>query len=138
MRNWRRFLCLWLIAVALPLQGALAGSLRLCGPLHGTVAATAATAPGHDRDAAPAVHSAHGHHGAAMAAAVGDAPTSPDAGGKHCTYCGACCPAALPPPAMAGVPADIVPAAVRPARGWLAALRFVTDGPERPPRSPLA
>jgi len=137
MRNWRRLLCLWLIAIALPLQGAAAGALGLCGPLHGaTLSAPVGGAADHDEAHAHVGHThadeAHAHH--APAPEAGDA----EAAGAGCSLCGACCAAAILPPAAGRLP-DAAPApGERPLRGWLAALHFLTDGPERPPRTALA
>ena len=136
-----RGVLLWLLMLALPLQG-LAGVARLhCA--HG--GAMPATAPSHEvqRAAGPAVDHAHVH---AAAAAVHDgahavtvpadsAPEAPDDGSAaaSCSACAACCVALalVPqwPQACAPVPGGLAP--LPPAAP---AASFLTSGPERPPR----
>ncbi len=123
----------WLLTLALPLQG-LAASLRL-----GCHAATVPTMPA-TADAAPchqAVHASRTVAGADAAAAVtGDfEPTHPgSAGHAGCIGCAACHgAAALPSPVtLAG---EQMPSIAPATRTPTAALPYITDGPERPPRS---
>lgn len=154
-----RRLLVWIMVLAMPVKGMAAMAMLACGPAH--VAPPAAAAPqahhaGHAHQAAPAVQAGHAHaplHSTLPAAhhadhAVAD-PTPPaDAGHdpagdlsasvKHkCSACAACSAgAALPsqPPALLAAepaPAQFAAAAV-------SAFRFVTDGPDRPPRPLLA
>jgi hypothetical protein len=131
---------MWLLVAALPLQGWAAATMIHCGPGHHRVVG-----------AAPQVHDHSHHHGAALAAQ--DVATSDVDGVDHnslsdphrlqklgtdkCSACAACCTTAvLPatvltfdPVALTDFVAPILPQAVA---------VFLTDGPERPPRTHLA
>jgi hypothetical protein len=114
-----------LLAVLLPVRGALAAAM-LCAPAP--VPATSAQA-----------HAEHGHHGNAHEAAATPAPEhtahGEHAGHKACTQCAAFC--SLTPLAETGrAPLDAValPAASFPPLA-APAVRFERDGPERPPRT---
>lgn len=126
MRRFLRLLTLWLIALALPLQGATAAMAMTLPAAHAAMASTAAanamSAMLATHDAAPCPH----HPAAAKAATSGSG-------------CGACCgPAATPRSTPVIAPA---------AEAWMPAMRgassaaapaFLTDGPDRPPRPLLA
>lgn len=126
---WRWFLITWLV-VALPLQGAVAATLRHCASAPVAVQ-TAVEAGAHHH---PAHHPAgdHAHHGVD---AVHDHDTAPQAGAAgKCSVCAACCPAmaAVMPSFEAPVPLFsvmryCVPAAAAPPEG-------LPTGLERPPR----
>lgn len=145
MRLTIRLLLVWLLALALPLQGLAAASLRHCAPagdaVHGSVAA-------HEHGPGQTQPMAHDH--AAMAAAEGTAvaatvaadaaqPSSVQAAfsAAKCSACAACC-------AALGLPAGTVK--VPPAAGTAVVLRpvptalasFVPAGLDRPPRLPRA
>lgn len=133
---WRlfRIAMMWLLAVALPLQGSVAATLRVCGPGHDRMAMAAAVIAEHD-------HAAH-HHDAAVPP-VHDAGASAAAQDLHksaqykCSACAACCvTAALPATAVSFEAA--IEAAGPPALFFSSAVAFLTDGPDRPPRSLLA
>jgi hypothetical protein len=122
VRHLPRVLLLALLAIMLPVRGVMAAAM-LCAP-------TAADAAG------VAVHAhAGGHGGAGHAPQDGahhhDAASGPEA----CNLCTACC--SVPPLAASPVALPLpqpLPATVFPA--WSApAPQFVSDGPERPPRS---
>ena len=139
MRLLLRSLLVWLMALALPLQGVAAVGMQACGPMHehaGPVAAAAHEA-GHRHAAAHSVHDdVHGHaHTAAVELPPADAELP--AAGHQCGACAACCPAVALPSEVAftaapGGRADVI--ASVPAR--LAS--FVPPGLERPPRAILA
>ena len=126
-----RAMFVWLLVLALPVQGWAAATMASCNQHHST--ASHAVADGHD------VHTPvdHGH----VLAGAADAPSS-DADSAHasahsCSACAACCSVgALPSPVLT-VPVDAaaptVFAAVQPAVGV-----FAVDGPERPPRQACA
>jgi hypothetical protein len=145
MPKLARLLLLWIVAIALPLQGVYAATLQHC--------ASAA-----HQSAIEDVHSFAHSHGEAIERAVhgggeamhlhavahshvdpsGSGHSAHGAGAKgSCSACAACCSAAAPPPtpvvlvfrkAEHAVPPFVTPAVVT----------FVTDGPERPPRITLA
>jgi hypothetical protein len=159
-----RFLLVCLLAAAMPLKGMAAVVMLACAPMHGAAAALHAP-PGHlghtgqAGHAGPAGHqassqqsphavqadpAAHGHHavpGHHVQVDPADADVAIDAAKLHfdhkCSACAACgAAAALPaePPRFA--PAEAGPEAFRPLP--LSAVRFFTDGPDRPPRTLLA
>jgi hypothetical protein len=131
---WRWFLITWLV-VALPLQGAVAATLRHCTPVLATVQT--------EVEAGVSQHASHhhaslhhaGHHVHSGSDAVPGHDTAPraDAAGK-CSVCAACCPAmaAVMPSFEAPIPLFSamrysVPAAAAPPEG-------LPTGLERPPR----
>ena len=129
-----RLLVIWLLALAVPVQGAAAATMAFCGLAHqpavaGAQAQAAMVAHGHGHDAS--AH--HAHHGDAPAQGLA-VPAAPGHDGQHqCSACAACCSFgamlgpvwSVPAPVFgAGVFVDVVPS-VGP---------FSTDGPDRPPR----
>lgn len=127
MLQMLRALFVWLLVLALPVQGWAAATMVSCGQHHG--ASSHAVADGHD---------AHVHGGHADALADGTKTDHSDAAPAHasahtCSACAACClVGALPSPVLT-VPVDAA------ARTVFAALQpevgvFAADGPERPPR----
>lgn len=144
-RSLRRVL-LWLLMLALPLQG-LAGVARLhCA--DGDPAATitpsqaAQAAPGHGIDHDPGHdHPGPGHAGA-QATQLGAAdglPGSSDGGtaAAKCSACAACCVALALVPQWSQASAP-TPRGVAPLPPEAPATTFLTSGPERPPRPALA
>ena len=142
-RIWR-IAVMWLLALAVPAQGFAAASMLNCGPgHHGTVSGPARADHHHD---------AHGHDGAAAADAeadeAGENVVSNDsepapAHGVHkgktgsCSACASCCTVTAPPsavPAFEAAPARDVFQPLAPP----GVAAFLTDGPQRPPRSFLA
>jgi hypothetical protein len=127
-----RSLFVWLLVLALPVQGWAAATMASCSQHHSQSSHVAAD--GHGTQHA---HADHGHVPAdADDADHGDAEPS-HAGAHSCSACAACCSVgALPSPVLT-VPADAaaptVFAAVQPAVGV-----FAADGPERPPRQACA
>jgi hypothetical protein len=126
-----RSLFLWLLVLALPVQGWAAAAMASCSHHHG--AASHAAVVGHganaqvDHGQAPADADETGH---------GDTEAAP-ASPHTCSACAACCTVgALPSPVLT-VPADAaaptVFAALQPTVG-----AFAADGPERPPRQACA
>jgi len=134
-----------LLLVALPLQGALAASMRLCMPEAGTTAASGGQAIPHTlragHDPAAAAHAAHadGVHGNRATAAGDDAAsasasTTPADIQHRCDICAACAHAA----ALSSTPAPVAmpalsqsPAALPPARIDMRGLPV----PDKPPRA---
>jgi len=147
MRKLIRLALLWLVALALPLQGVAAATMLHCHPAHHRDAAS--TAHDHHHGAADQRHD-HALHGVshtgdltAHETQAADEDTSDGARGADslnkvsCSACAACSsgvalpttPVFLSPPALIHGPS--------PALSFDAAV-FLTDGPERPPRTPLA
>ncbi len=143
---------LLLIMVAVPLQGVAAVTMAACGPAHRAVAAHAAHAS-HGGHADMSAHSnaAAGDHAAtaghAHAGPIDDAAPSatahPDQAPTDgtpvakCSVCASCCTAtALPTQAVVSAPVALTEFLVAFEPG--AAAAFLTQGPERPPRSFLA
>ena len=140
MRFLLRSLFVWLLALALPLQGIAATGMQACGGMHGgpgpMAAAADVTVHGHARADA---HHAHAERSSVSAHALADQDQDQElpAAGHQCGACAACCPAvALPSevafPAASGKAADVIAAA--PAH----VVSFVPPGLERPPRNLLA
>lgn len=136
MRVLARCLLIWLMALAVPMQGMAAASLRHCLPSHqrsGTLLAA-----GHSQTGP-----SHGHHATDSAAGAGaahDAGPDKTADGHKagkCSACAACCVAL-------GLPAPAVRVPVVPADSFIAILRteappsFVPGRLDRPPRRTLA
>ncbi|AKJ27144.1 hypothetical protein AAW51_0453 [Caldimonas brevitalea] len=153
---WRvvRSVLLWVLAVALPFQGAVAATMIACGPQHHGTALVFSQATAADPHDAADGHVEHGHsqqhlHGpTADTRAAPDAPqlasadAHPDADphqatASKCSVCAFCCaPAALPVSATAIDPPPAVDSLHPTSESH--AVVFMTDGPERPPRTFLA
>jgi hypothetical protein len=145
-----RILLMWLVALAVPVQGFAAASMLGCGPgHHGTTGAQAHAGPMHEHASGTSQH-AHGvdldgdssshHPDASAAAAHGDTPEAPaegKSGAGSCSACASCClAAALPATALsfeASSVADFIALSIP-----RSPASFFTDGPERPPRLVLA
>ena len=146
-----RILVVWLLALALPVQGFAAATMSHCAGGHHDSAA-AVTAGGHD-------HSMHMHASDAvggmpdMASHDGSAPSvssveidkaSSPAATKHpkvalskCSACAVCCSVAYLPTAVLAFPPS-VPVELPAIFQSPAPAAFFTDGPDRPPRLLLA
>lgn len=144
MHRLLRAVFVWVMVIAIPVQGMAASAMLFCGASHQRMAHAML------RDASPAAasHAAHGHdhaamgHGAHPAAAQAAAPA--DAGGSadlssfqgpsSCSACAACC-LALALPASLLTLAPMSPD--HPA--WMAMVAAVVshqpDGLDRPPRT---
>jgi hypothetical protein len=130
-----RALLLWLLVLALPVQGALAARTDGCPPAHHdrTIAVTAAHAP-----SAMHCHQRGGAHDPLAAGATdADAGTGAlvQADPGQCSAGASCCPAAAitgAPPSLPAFDAAAAEFAV-PASAVRA---LVLGGPERPPRAP--
>ena len=155
--TWR-VLLVWLVALALPLQGLAAARLQHCAPSHPAAAmVTTAAIAGHSAHADHAQghagghqggeHHDEGHHGSAhgaapgMSAAEGAQPAQDDGGSGSgtgsCSACAACCAAlALFAPGP-GLP-ESLPDTLVPQRPPLESASFFSDGLDRPPRLPRA
>jgi hypothetical protein len=108
------------------------------------MAAVARADPQHHASHAEPHHATDAVHHADAASASGadaDEPTPSrlsELARFKCSACASCCTgAALPPPAALAIPA-FVPAAVPGVFVPVRPVAFFTDGPERPPRRPLA
>ncbi len=121
MLNRIRVALVWVLLFALPFQGYAAATLLGCGPNHHRMSVADAS-----DWASPAL--AHAHH----RDAAGDHPHAEKV--SKCSACAACCVGAALPSAplvfAAAAPAE-APATLR----SVGAVGFLTDGPERPPRT---
>lgn len=145
MRTTIRFFLLWVMMLAIPIQGIAASAMLHCGPNH------AEQAPFYT---AVVDHVQHGHAGqsgaheditaaGSFSAASGDDADSDSRstdvtklGKFKCSACASCCSAVAILHSVAAISVveivfdrDASPVADRPG--------FVTDGPERPPRIAL-
>lgn len=153
-----RTLLVWLLALALPLQGATAATMALCGPGHHTGTRALEAGPAIDLARAAPLRShdgLHGHmHGTSQAAhehhhqaagaghdqAGGDASDADlDAQSKAdtCSVCAACCSLAVMASGPKALPVAEFAAAVFPPIDC-SVDAFATKGPERPPRIDFA
>ena len=137
-----RSVLMWLLLTALPVQGFAAATMLNCGPNHQQMWQASAAA-----EADSSVHAAHDHHHNAVDADVGEAPAAgqPSDDGNSlaqlnkaakfkCSACAACCTGiALPasPLAMTPLPVDSAPQP----EGSAPHVDFVSNGPDRPPRT---
>lgn len=137
--RWLRVFMVWMLALALPVQGMAAAAMLHCGsaerhaPRQHAVADGSVHAAGHGEHHHPAGHGADHAHAGAPADEPGTTPHA-NAAGHACSACAACCVALALPPAMPVLAmADAAPTGVT----VLVAPSpsFLTAGPERPPRS---
>lgn len=144
-----RITLIWLVALAVPVQGFAAVAMFGCGPGHHST--TGAPAPGvamdklagdlpqHSHAGHSDLHADHDHAGAADAdhAQVLKAHgTSGKAGESACSPCASCCVvAALPATMVVFQPVPLVDLMMPFAPRGIGS--FLTEGPERPPRSIL-
>ena len=149
MRSSLRFLIVWLLALALPMQAFASATMLHCGPSHERMQAphTGAgmqAAHDHGPGASPRHHddeatSVAGSHEQALPA--GDGAAQPgkraDLGKYKCSACASCCSmGALLSPVLAVPAASVAPTeffALVPSVD-----AFAADGPDRPPRIILA
>jgi hypothetical protein len=140
-----RFALMWLLLLALPIQGYAAATMLHCGPNHPRSPAAAPSAA-----AESPLHSAHaGHHHALPEADLSMASVTLDIGDEtasahqlnqlsefKCSACAACCMgAALPAAAL--MFASFAPATAPSFFVCVEPVGFFTDGPDRPPRISL-
>jgi hypothetical protein len=136
-----RIALMWLLALAVPAQGFAAASMLNCGPgHHGALKVHA-----HDHGPGEATQHSHdnaGHvdwHAQGFAERSTDGAEAPAAHGVvkvSCSACASCCTAAaLPTAAVTFDAAPVDDFMVQLASRSIAA--FLTDGPERPPRTIL-
>ena len=134
---------MWLLMLAVPVQGAAAAIMAFCGPNHhgvGQVVSAGADDAHHDHDGAEGDH----HH--AQEAHDEDASASPQAAphakfvqaDKHkCSACASCCAAAALPSASAAFEPPLLGDSFLPLISRNVVL-LLADGLERPPRFVLA
>jgi hypothetical protein len=135
MRSLFRLLLLWLMVLALPVQGFAAAAGQHCATMHERMQLTGS--PHHE-----AADAAHPHAGVDAAHAHAEAPAHDPAdataqGGLTCSACAACCAAVGLPANAPGLPAP-PHGGVQPQALESAATAFLTGGLERPPRTVLA
>ena len=146
-----RLLVVWLLALALPVQGFAAATMLHCAGGHHDGAASVA-AGGHDHvmhmrasDAVGEISSMPSHDGSAPSvSSVEIDKASSTAATKHpkvvlskCSACAVCCAVVYLPTAALAFPPS-VPAEMPATFESQAPAAFFTDGPDRPPRLFLA
>jgi hypothetical protein len=127
-----RPLLVWLMVLALPLQGLAAATMLNCATAHGAEGATVAA----HGDSAPHDHD-HDHDHGAMTGAHADAAGDAHAPDHKCSACAACHASLGLPAALPLLPDFDVAEAHRPVPA-IGVSPFLTGGLERPPRSALA
>jgi len=142
-RTMRRFIwpsLIWLLALALPIQGLAAATMVNCsiGHEHHDTAPAASGAAGHG----VAPYHAHGagltHQMHAHATDSGDQHAANDDGAPilhKCSACAACCMGLALPSAGSSAPELPLAAAVALPTPAVHAVAFLTGGPDRPPRA---
>ena len=144
-----RITLMWLVALAVPVQGYAAVAMFGCGPgHHGMAGMQSQAAAEDDHDAAMPQHSHEAqvemggdhHHDDSAEPSHAHMLKAHGAPGKvskgSCTPCASCCVvAALPATMVVFQPVPLVDFFVPLAPRGLAS--FLTEGPERPPRSIL-
>ena len=139
-----RTLLIWLLVLALPVQGATAVTMASCGPNHASSATAASlvlaasSSHSHDGDMAQA---AHGHDGAGVEAATALDTSAPATGGHadahKCSACASCCSSSAMLASALQMPfTDIAATAF--ATVVVSVDAFAVGGPDRPPRPVLA
>lgn len=160
MVSVRRALFIWLLVLAVPVQGLAAALMVSCGshPQAGALATLLPAQPGHaamaghvpdgaqaadveaDAAVAPCPHQAQ-HAGAGVIGDAGtgmaDAAASAHGNGHTCSACAACCSVGAPPSLALAVPVAASPGAQF-AAVQTAVDGFAADGLERPPRATSA
>ena len=145
-----RTLLVWLLALAVPAQGATAATMALCGPIHQGQRSSVASVDHHLHGRHQPVQHQHGQAdrsagadgGRATSAVDGAAPSGPAQPSPHtdnhkCSACAVCCTVTALPSALPTLPA-VEPSTARFAAVVIAVEAFAADGPERPPRPLLA
>lgn len=146
-----RFVLLWLLALALPVQGLASAAMLHCAASHermhgvrsdaGLLADAVVAQPGLDAATQHVAHE-HGHEATATANDAHDVKLGNHAGdpltdqGKYsCSACAACCSACV---LSGSVPSVATPQFAPTVFASLAyaADAFAAEGPERPPRLP--
>jgi hypothetical protein len=139
-----RFLLLWLMLLALPMQGFAAAGMLFCGPGHHGATPQAISALADHPDGAMAHSHQHGatatsdQHSAQAHHATPEKPQSDPlkldkVGADKCSVCSACCNAAAMPVAAATTLA-IAPQAGPIAADSVSFAGFIEGQLERPPR----
>ena len=145
--RWLRVLMLWMLALALPVQGMAAVAMLHCdhqAPARQAAATDVAQIEAHadHHGHVHGLHKGHVHDGestgaasqGAVAQASHDAASHTHAAGHSCSACAACCVALALPPAMP-VLATALTAPTSATTLVAPSPSFLTAGPERPPRS---
>jgi hypothetical protein len=128
---------IWLLALALPIQGLAAATMVNCAIGHehhgATPSAAAPIAIALHAHGAGVAHQAHEH-----GAAVSDHHAADNSGAPilhKCSACAACCIGLALPSADSSAPALPLAAAVALPAPMAQAVVFLTGGPDRPPRT---
>ena len=144
-----RIVVMWLLALAVPVQGFAAASMVGCASAHPGAAHSHAIGmhqhtvdmPQHSHDSATAAdgtaHAGHQHHADARHGGDPQGHAGAKLSKASCSACASCCTSAALPAALVVFEATAAPDAFdSPAPQALAS--FISGGPERPPRAFLA
>ena len=133
---------MWLLLVALPLQGYAAATMLTCGPNHHRLMAAAIAEPDEAHHHAAGVQHHHemgmadGQHDVASVDGSGGTPSLPHLDNLmkfKCNACAVCCTGAAMPTAIFTF--ELLPPAMTPELFVPTShAGFVTDAPDRPPR----
>ena len=146
MKRFVRCFVMWLLVLALPVQGFAASTMLLCGTgHHGTAQAIEG---GHDHAShmpmgAQDLADSSAHDQAAQAtpsddeSAIGPQSAKPAKVVGKCSACAACCTVAFLPTNVIAFTAP-APSRAPPVVELTTVVGFFTDGPDRPPRILLA
>lgn len=135
MRTWMRLLFVWLVTVALPLQGVAGVTMAHCGASHERMDAAM---PGASQAVA-----GHDHHGVHVHGPDDPSHVHPPAPApKHdadlaqykCSSCASCCAGSALPASGPRLPEERAAPAVF-VEPRVTVVAFATDGPDRPPRT---
>ena len=145
MQVWLRLLIVWFIAIALPVQGMAGVTMAHCGSSHERMVAAAQVNAHHHakHDAGVAHHhpadvadgAAQPDHGAAPQAKAQSSKLS-DLAQYKCSSCASCCAGSALPSAIPRLLEPTAAPAVF-AEEMVTVDAFVSDGPDRPPRTHL-
>ncbi|HSB98949.1 MAG TPA: hypothetical protein VLE45_03475 [Burkholderiaceae bacterium] len=132
---------IWLLALALPLQGVAAATMAHCAPMRGDATSVSGhehaaprSVPHHHHDAATDTAPSHAAHGVASADDTGGQDVTSSL--HKCSACAACCIGLGLPSTAFALPQPPVASSV-PAAPSAHDVAFFTSGPERPPRPQL-
>jgi hypothetical protein len=147
-----RTILVWVMALAMPLQGMAASAMLFCAPGHAGVL----QGPGPAAAAVGGSHAAHAHHhghdadamdqaaptievaaDAPCAGADGPSDPPPHHGKFSCSACAACCSALCLPTSFV-LPTPSIPEHVAPMPTVEPVASHQPDGLDRPPRTVLA
>jgi len=145
MRSLLKSIFIWLLVMALPIQGYAATTMAACQPGHHGQEESTAAPHEHATHLVGALEvSTHDHqthpggiHEQSLSGAAGVETADTGHGGTKCSACASCCYGAALMASAPAHPCGASTADLNPAE-FVSIARFITGGPERPPRPFLA